>query len=856
MEHLPLPRDVAVPGPSPVPFVCQEDYDGGPFLTYFTRFDTSSSLAAETHLEDGWGQGRLPPLPISELESLIQTWIFFGLLTEILGDLFVPSQYVTTPPLAGQLEGHERVINTLQLVPTIRIWKDKVHTSVDTEDEKNCQYEHIASCLRLASTVLSAVKADVRPDFNHLVRSSLASVGELLSLATNQAYAIGDNGKENRCPGGVWRLFYDDPRYTKQLLDHGCCPCDVHRIRNLSLFVQTYHFLLWMDGGELTTKHQECTDKECRTNQISLGRYKTKHQRDGCQCTDFYVDVEEVIRILSRDQLPLLRITPGSHPDEICIDVDEATPDKQYVAISHVWADGLGNPYSNSLPKCQLQYLYESTKVYFKTQIAEQSDQRVFVWIDTLLCPVEPVEAKLLALKQIKTPYVNASHVLVLDSTLQQMDAMGLSPQEVCMRIFTTGWMRRLWTLQEGALPSKLWFRFKDFRVNLDAMATQAKEEIWNKDIDKDFSRSGLIRDITIICGILRNFFHAAEGLPAPTLMSVDDALQFRSVSVATDEPILIAGLLNLDLELKPNDSVQSRMQRLWSLIRSVPDGIPTNILFCRGPRLHQTGYRWAPTSLLSSNKGHDGSLYRRGAYSTGHLTPNGLNVRLSAFSSVTMASAPRGAPKNPWALFSDPEIVPILCRNDQADWFFIRGTYTDPNEGGQRVGATVRAVLEKTSQTKRILLESAFDRGGATGALLVHDTGDIEPTGRSRVASDMIVHIGKQNRLVQMRIEAVYQASRLLLNDEITAQYADLAIQDEEQQRQSPAYANLEAVLQRKTWALAQNINMPILPHVATPQHNDRWIHQLGALMVSFYLGHYYELGPMLPSDTEWCVD
>ncbi|KAL8638353.1 MAG: hypothetical protein Q9228_004488 [Teloschistes exilis] len=855
MEHLPLPRDVAVPGPSPVPFVCQEDYDGGPFLTYLTRLDDLNPLAAETYLEYP-SAGRLPPLPPSEIESLIQTWIFFGLLTEILGDLFVPSQYVTTASLADKAEGHEKTLNTHQLVPTIRIWKDQVHRSAHTEDEKNRQYEHIASCLQLAATALSAIKADVRPDFNHLVRSSIASVAELLSLATNQAYAIGDNDKENRCPGGIWKLFYDDPRYMKQLLDHGCCPCDVHRIRNLSIFLQTYHFLLWMDGGVPTTKHQECTDEECRANQIVMGRYRTKHLRDGCQCTDFQVDVEEVIRILSRDRLPLLRITPGSHPDEICIAVDEATPDRKYVAISHVWADGLGNPYSNSLPQCQLQYLYEFAKVYFKTQIAEQSDQRVFVWIDTLLCPVEPLEAKVLALKQIKTPYVNALHVLVLDSTLQRMDVMGLSPQEVCMRIFTTGWMRRLWTLQEGALPSKLWFKFKDFRVNLDAMATKAKEEIWSKDIDKDFSRSGLIGDISIIYGRLRNFFHAAEGLPAPNLMSVDDALEFRSVSVATDEPILIAGLLNLDLELKSNDSVQSRMQRLWSLISSVPDGIPTNILFNRGSRLQQTGYRWAPRSLLSSNKGHDGSLYRRGAYNTGHLTLQGLNVRLSAFSTVTMASAPRGAPKNPWALFSDPEIVPILCRSEQADWFFVRAKYSDPSEGGQRIGATVRAVLEETSQTKRILLASALDRGGATNALLVHDCVGTEPIGPLRVASDMIVEIGKQNRLNKMPIEAVYQASRSLLDDEITAQYADLAIQDEEQQRQSPAYANLEPVLHRKTWALAQNINMPILPHIATPQHNDRWIHQLGALMVSFYLGHYYELGPMLPGETEWCVD
>ena len=30
-----------------------------------------------------------------------------------------------------------------------------------------------------------------------------------------------------------------------------------------------------------------------------------------------------------------------------------------YIAISHVWSDGLGNPNENSLPLCQPEFLYD-----------------------------------------------------------------------------------------------------------------------------------------------------------------------------------------------------------------------------------------------------------------------------------------------------------------------------------------------------------------------------------------------------------------------------------------------------------------------------------------------------------------
>ncbi|KAL8687601.1 MAG: hypothetical protein Q9218_006274 [Villophora microphyllina] len=849
MEHLTLPRDVAAPGPSLVPYVCKEEYDGGPFMTYTERLGGLKSLAAEAQLDYDYF-GRVSRIPLVELESFVQTWIFFGLLTEVLGNLFVPSQYVATASSANPA----KVLNTSQLVPTIETWMQQVQQSADTEEEKKNRYNHIAACLRHTSTVLNAVRSSMRSDFNPLIRSSIASVGELLTQATNRVYVVEDFFKDNHCPG-VWQLLYDDSFYAKQLLSSGYCPHEVHRIRNLSLTVQSYHLLVWMDRGGPNTQHQSCTDKECRANQIVKGRYTTKHRCDGGRCPDFLIDVKEVIRILSRGSLPLLRITPGPSPGKVGIDIVEATPTTSYVAMSHVWADGLGNPDSNSLPRCQLQFLYETTTSLVERQPHASTNQDICIWIDTLCCPIEPPEAKTMALNQIKTPYTRATHVLVLDSSLQRVNALDLAPEEVCMRIFTSGWMRRLWTLQEGALPRSLWFQFRDSAVDLDLVFTKAFDKIYNKDI----SRSALMLDILVLYRGLRHFFHAEEGMPIIDLASVDDALHFRSLSVSTDEALLIGGLLNVDLAYILAGPEESRMQRLWSLIPSTPGGIPKNILFNRGSRLRQTGHRWAPASLLTYRGGKDGIIRSREAHSEGQLTSTGLKVQLPAFSTATMASAPRGAPKNPWGLFNNQDENSIRCRNERGIWFYMAGKYSGSGNGDQGTKASLHTILKDTSRAWSLLLASAFKFDGSrenSSGLLVHDTADVQPMVPSKVSSEMIVEVAKQDHLYQVMFEAVYQASQSLLSDEITAQYAELAIEDEEEQKQNSVYANLGSVLEKKVYTLAESIYKEYPSNAASAQNSHIPKNMVPALIAAAYLGNYCILGPTLPSETEWCVD
>lgn len=603
----------------------------------------------------------------------------------------------------------------------------------------------------------------------------------------------------------------------------------------------------------LSTCHRHCTVRQCRADNRNSGQYISSHQQEDCRCTNFFVDVEEVIRVLSRGSLPLLRIIPGSGLGDIRVEVVEATPNVHYLALSHVWADGLGNPHSNSLPRCQLQALSKLGRLFTKTQEVDASDQETLIWIDTLCCPVEPPEAKAMALSKMKEPYVGASFVLVLSASLQEVNTLALDPIEISLRIFTSTWMGRLWTLQEGALPRSLWFQFEDAVVDL--------RQMWIKAMDiygSDIGRKGLALDVMVLYKSLRRFFHPEAGEQPLDLDAIDRALQFRSVTVPSDEPLLIAGLLSLDIAHLLDGPEGSRMQRLWALMPSVSGGIPKNILFCRGARLRQQGFRWAPASLLSFRGVQDGRLRDPDIDgNASRLTTAGLRVRLAAFA-IKMASVPNGLPKDPWDASGPKDEDSILCRSNEGSWFLIWCKYNALEEADSNInGPSLHELLERSTTPLTLLLARAFrfdDRAQTTDGLLVHKDSDHDQV--SRVISDMMVGVGIEEGATRKLLEAAYQASRALLKDDITVQFATLGLQHGIEPRMHPAYASLVDQLMQRIFALTENISDPqILDFVRAYSSQDPDF-SFPSLIKAAYLGRYCELGPMLPSSTEWCVD
>lgn len=80
------------------------------------------------------------------------------------------------------------------------------------------------------------------------------------------------------------------------------------------------------------------------------------------------------------------------------------------------------------------------------------------------------------------------------------------------------------------------------------------------------------------------------------------ELLNVRSVTVASDEPICGAILMDFDFGyLMEGTDIEERMKRFWEMHGKI--GIPIPLLFVPGPKLKTTGFCWAPASLIPCAK-------------------------------------------------------------------------------------------------------------------------------------------------------------------------------------------------------------------------------------------------------------
>lgn len=98
MDHLPALASRISQEQETVPYVCTKAYDEGPFLTYPIREGKPQALPAlsvpgNLHF---WQYEQHHPTPKQELEAFLQTWLFFGLVSEILGTLCRSEDFVRT----------------------------------------------------------------------------------------------------------------------------------------------------------------------------------------------------------------------------------------------------------------------------------------------------------------------------------------------------------------------------------------------------------------------------------------------------------------------------------------------------------------------------------------------------------------------------------------------------------------------------------------------------------------------------------------------------------------------------------------------------------------------------------------
>ncbi|VUC20313.1 unnamed protein product [Clonostachys rosea] len=320
--------------------------------------------------------------------------------------------------------------------------------------------------------------------------------------------------------------------------------------------------------------------------QLKEDKYKTKHV-DGCLgCKEIAANKESLRLIIEKDKVPLI-LSIDEEDSNTEIFFVEGEPDLHYVAISHVWSDGLGNLDGNALPRCQLLRLSNMVR-----NLTGKHEGILLFWCDTICIPPDSADMKDtqdLALGQMRNIYANASVVLVLDSWLFNDTMENKSDLEILMKIVCCGWNTRLWTYQEGALAKSLLFQFLDGAYDIDDGKVA---------IDRSASlleRISLGHALSDRVKVLRNFREQANQLDR--LSAAAAALAHRTTSVASDEALCLAVLLDLNVTEIARADPALRMEKFWKMLPEVPQ----HFLGINRACMLVDGLHWAPRTFLAS---------------------------------------------------------------------------------------------------------------------------------------------------------------------------------------------------------------------------------------------------------------
>lgn len=348
-----------------------------------------------------------------------------------------------------------------------------------------------------------------------------------------------------------------------------------------------------------------CSTSRCRYRQLHDTTYTTQHA-EGCQgCDDAVADEIELARILENNKLPLIMsIDKDDNTGEISFIESTFDQPLKYIAISHVWSDGLGNVQRNSIPLCQLKKLSKLVQ-----SLPGPCSNTVYFWLDTICVPPDSAKdfknAQQIALGGMRNVYQLAAGVLVLDSWLYDSNIEGTMDLEILVKIFSCAWNTRLWTFQEGVLAKKLYFQFSNDVYDLDdgferLQRQESSSEESYSSVTASMTKTAFAPSLGVLYFDLRGFRKRPSW--AEKLEAIASAFAKRTTSVDTDEALCIAVLLDMDVEKIARTYPPLRMQRIWAML----PGCPRQLIFTALPTFETPGLRWAARSFLAVSSYRD----------------------------------------------------------------------------------------------------------------------------------------------------------------------------------------------------------------------------------------------------------
>ncbi|KAI1323149.1 hypothetical protein F5Y16DRAFT_384553 [Xylariaceae sp. FL0255] len=487
--------------------------------------------------------------------------------------------------------------------------------------------------------------------------------------------------EDRRCPGSHPQLCSHELRCLREkMVANGWCH---HQVQHISKTYDstTFSYLATLQPSfHRLVSHQGCLhQKKCIAYDTDESTYHIRHTADGCSCEMISTPYKKLVDVIKSGKIPLVSIENhlGSQPK---LQIHSRSPGSQYNAISHVWADGLGNFQANAIPTCRLLQINHSLR---KLQFIDPNSKNSFLfWMDTLCIPTghQHKSLRMAQIDSMASIYIGAAAVLVLDaelmSTASQYDpAAGVLCLETRARIALSAWMSRSWTFQEGRLPKKIALQFQDdiimfgraSETNGKFVETSIKNELerlkyprqapttaqehqsrpldgtstvryqLEPNVERSLSRC-VCAENTLELAFFEVFFQETHDL-----ISVWNVLSSRTTSKPEDIHFILTNILSLNNQpLFQHDESHERFQLILLSLQQ----LPISIFFNTGKRHDPEGNhnnRWIPREIGSDTLLSSGSV---------SVCP----THLSCLSDEDESSPPT----RPYGFFTVDEIIPF----------------------------------------------------------------------------------------------------------------------------------------------------------------------------------------------------
>ncbi|KAK4945728.1 hypothetical protein LTR10_015076 [Elasticomyces elasticus] len=403
--------------------------------------------------------------------------------------------------------------------------------------------------------------------------------------------------------------------FFSKLVENGYCPREIQAFASMRCPATLVSSLLRLKNVRMRQCHKDCSLDFCPYETVDESTYKTEHVQICRGCQKFSIDSKQLLECYEAGEIPAMSFEFQTAED--CslqviktihsVDVHSSDPKSsrfRYVAISHVWSDGLGNPQHNALWTCQLMKIQA-----WVDALSTEGETPVPFWLDTLCVPHETGYRRK-AINDMHRIYEFAFKTLVIDSSLWSIPASfsDSNPEVLLIKILACPWARRLWTFQEAYCAARsIFFQFREKALPIQEIlqslaatyCTPRSSEAYLT-MDK-ITTEGLFRlDVILVCGI--RFCAAFSGNTRDEwpihrrFSSVVRALHARRTSHVGDEALCLATLLGRHPDFLHDIPDHLRLNQLIRSLKSLPQAI----VFFKGPRYDVDGDRWIPKTFLT----------------------------------------------------------------------------------------------------------------------------------------------------------------------------------------------------------------------------------------------------------------